>query len=399
MIVLKNATVIDGTGVQPITNATVIVNDGIIKAVGADVNVPAGADVVFDLKGKTVIPGLIDVHVHFGGTDVFDYPGISNRHDTYDFLKSRMDTLIWGVTTIRSTGDYAPDIFSFRDEVNSGQHISPRIIAAGKMIQARDGHPVYTVFGSNPAIIDGACVIVDDNTDLDKEIKGLVDAGADWIKAFISEVNKMDYPTRIPRIPPEKIRQIIETAHKYGKPCMIHVDNISHMREAVQAGADSIEHVFSVGATDIDIDDSLIELLIKSKTYVVPTVFSIKAHENPNGSMPLVYEKLIPQVNKLVSAGVNMGVGTDASIPFVPLGESLHDELSELVKCGMSPLDTIKAATFGNARLLRKENELGAVLPGYLADLVVVDGNPAEDITLTKNIRLVIANGRIVVQV
>jgi len=396
MIALKNATVIDGTGAQPIHNAKIIINGNKIEAVGADVAIPDGADVLFDLKGKTVLPGLIDAHVHFGGTDGFDYPGISSRHDSYDFLKNRMDSLKWGVTTIRSTGDFAPDIFDFRDEVNRGLHISPRIIAAGKMIQARGGHPVYTVFGSNPSIIDGACVVVDESTDLEKEVKALVDAGADWIKVFISEVNKMDYPTRIPRIPPEKIKQIVDLAHQFGKPCMIHVDSISHMREAVLAGADCIEHIFCVGATDIDIDDNLIESLVKSKTYVVPTVFSIRAHENPNGPMPLVYEKLIPQVNKLIKAGVNIGVGTDASIPFVPLGESMHEELAELVKCGMTPLEAIKAATLGNAKLLGKEKELGAVLPGYFADLLVVDGNPAGDISLTKNVSLVFANGRIV---
>ena len=396
MIALKNARLIDGIGAQPIENANVIINGSRIEAAGADAAVPDGADAIFDLKGKTVLPGLIDAHVHFGGTDGFDYPGISGRHDSYDFLKNRMDCLKWGVTAIRSTGDFAPDIFDFRDEVNRGQHISPRIVTAGRMIQARGGHPVYTVFGSNPSIIEGACLIVDETTDLAKEVKALADAGADWIKVFISEVNKMDYPAPVPRIPPEKVKQIVDLAHQFGKPCMVHVDSISHMREAAQAGADSIEHIFCVGATDIDIDDGLIEMLLQKKICVVPTVFSIRAHENPEGPMPLVYEKLLPQVNKLIKAGVSIGVGTDASIPFVPLGESMHEELSELVKCGMSPIDVIKAATRGNAKLLKKENEIGAIAPGYLADLLVVDGNPAEDITLTKNVTLVFANGRAV---
>ena len=396
MIALKNATLIDGIGAQPILNANVIIEGSKIVAAGAGTAVPEGADAVYDLKGKTVLPGLIDLHVHFGGTDGFDYPGICGRHDTYDFLKNRMDCLKWGVTAIRSTGDFAPDIFDFRDEVNRGQHISPRIVAAGRMIQARGGHPVYTVFGSNQAIIDNACVVVDDSTDLAREVKALADAGAEWIKVFISEVNKMDYPAPIPRIPPEKIRQIVELAHQSGKPCMVHVDSISHMREAAEFGADSIEHVFCVGATDIEIDDTLIEMLVKKNICVVPTVYSIRAHEAPDGPMPLVYEKLITQVNKLIKAGVYIGVGTDASIPFVPLGDSMHEEMSELVKCGMTPIDVIKAATQGNAKLLKKEKEIGAVKPGYLADLLVVDGNPAEDITLTKKISIVIANGRIV---
>ena len=396
MFVLKNATVINGTGAEPLSDATVIVRGSRIEVVGAGMKDLDGADIVIDLKGRFVLPGFIDAHVHFGGTERFDYPGIGNRHETYDYLKNRTEALRCGVTTVRSAGDYTPEIFQFRDEVNDGLHISPRIIASGRMIQARGGHPLDTVFGSNPMIAEGACVLVDESTDLDAQIKQLVDAGTDWIKAFISEVNKLDYPTPVPRIPNEKIRQIVDIAHKYGKPCMIHVDNTRHMREAAEAGADSIEHVFAVGATETEISDELIELLLKMKTYVVPTVYSIMAHENPEGNMPLVYEKLIVQVNKLIKAGVNIGVGTDSSIPFIPVGESLHEELAQLVKCGMKPIEAITAATGGNAKLLRRENEIGAILPGYFADLVVVDGDPTGDISRTKDIVFVIMNGRIV---
>jgi imidazolonepropionase-like amidohydrolase len=396
MLVLKNASVIDGLGTAPVKNAVIVVDGGRIESVGTDIRPPDGADVVMDLKGKYALPGLIDAHVHFGGTDRLDYPGIGDRHETYDFLPSRTKALKWGITTVRSAGDYTPEIFEFRDEAKRGQHISPRIVAAGKMIQARGGHPMDTVFGSNKKIADGAAILTGDTTDIDAEIKKLADAGTDWVKAVISEVNKMDYPAPVPRIPGEKIKQIVEISHKYGKPCMIHVDNTRHMREAAEAGADSIEHVFSVGATETDVDDGLIDMLLKKQIYVVPTIYSIKAHENPGGSMPLVYEKLIAQVKRLIGAGVKIGVGTDASIPFVPIGETLHEELSQLVLCGMTPMEAIIASTSGNAKLLRMEKEIGSILPGYRADLVIVDGDPAEDISKTKNIYTVIINGRIV---
>jgi imidazolonepropionase-like amidohydrolase len=302
-----------------------------------------------------------------------------------------------GITTVRSAGDYTPEIFDFRDEVNEGRHISPRIIAAGKMIQARGGHPMDTVFESNENITSGVAVMVDDDTDIVAEIKLLIDAGADWIKAFIAEVNKVDYKAPIPRLSPDKISLIVDTAHKYGRPCMIHVDNALHLREAVEAGADSIEHLFSVGATETEISDDLIDLLVRKQTYIVPTICSIYAHEDSNGSMPLVYEKLIQQVNKLIRLGVNIGVGTDSAIPFLPIGVSLHDELSHLVKCGMTPSQAISAATSGNAKLLRMEGEIGVISPGCCADLFAVDGDPTADISNAKNIRLVIMNGRIVV--
>jgi len=396
MLVLKNATVFSGSESQPIRGATVVIKGNRIDSAGAEAPVPDGADIVVDLKGKTLLPGFIDAHVHFGGADGFDYPGISNRHESYDFLKARFDALRWGITTIRSTGDYTPEIFGFRDEVNLGKHISPRIVAAGKMIQARGGHPMDTVFGSNENMTAGAAVMVDDSTDVELEVKQLAEAGADWIKAFIAVVNKVNYQVPIPRIPPEKIIKIVETAHKYGKPCMIHVDDALLLREAALAGADSIEHVFSVGAPDTDIGDDLIELLVKKQIYVVPTVHSIKTHEDPNGNMPLVYDKLVTQVGRLIRAGVKIGVGTDSAIPFVPIGESLHDELAQLVKCGMSPASAIAAVTSGNAKLIRKDGEIGSVTPGYLADLVAIDGDPLSDISQTKNIFLVISNGHIV---
>ena len=398
MIVLKNASIFGANTASSAKNATIVINGDRIESVGADTGIPDGADVVIDLKGKFVLPGLIDAHVHFGGTERFDRPGISDRHESYDFLESRTEALKWGVTTIRSAGDYTPEIFEFRDEAGKNQHISPRIKAAGKILQARGGHPMDTVFGSNKKMSDNAAVMIDDKTDLDAEIKKLAAAGADWIKAVISEINKVDYPKPIPRIPREKIGQIVEIAHKYGKPCMIHVDNVRHMREAAEAGADSIEHVLSIGATETDIDDDLIEMLIKKQIYVVPTVYSIKAHENPEGSMPLVYgnDKLIEQINRLIRAGVKIGVGTDASIPFVKIGESLHEELSQLVRCGMTPAEAIAAATSGNAKLLRMDDEIGSISPGYYADMVIVEEDPAGGVDRTKNICFTIMNGQII---
>jgi len=397
MIVLKNATIFRGAGTPPESGATIVVKGDRIESAGAYTGIPDGADIIIDLKGRFVLPGFIDAHVHFGGTEGFDRASVGDRFETYDYLNSRTEALKWGITAVRSAGDFTPGIFEFRDEAAPGHFVSPRIVAAGKMIQARGGHPLDTVFGGNEKIAAGAAVLVDDETDIDEEVRLLADAGADWIKTFISDINKLDYPASVPRIPPEKIKQIVNAAHKYGKPCMVHVDNVTQLREAAQAGADSIEHIVSTGATETEFDDDLIQFLVDKRTFVVPTVFSIFAHENPNGARPLVYEKLIQQVNKLVSAGVNIGVGTDASIPFVPIGVSLHEELAQLVKCGMTPAAAIAAATSGNARLLLCQDELGSISPGFFADLVVVDGDPTSDIGNTKNIRLVILNGRIVV--
>ena len=435
MIILKNATLLDGTGTPPLTGISVVIRGSRIEAViqgdmtvgaeryaenamldiepGLATDFAAGdtqqpdsvgshhasagdIETVIDMNGSFLMPGLIDAHVHFGGSDAFDRPGIGNLHETYDYLQARIEALKWGVTTVRSAGDYTPDIFEFRDMVKNDIYISPRIIAAGKMIQARNGHPIKTVFGDDQKIAKGATVQVDDNTDLALEVKNLIDAGADWIKAVISEVDKLDYPTPVPRIPPEKVSRIVTLAHEHGKPCMIHVDNISQLREALSAGADSIEHILAVGATDTEIDDDLINMLSNARTFIVPTLFSIKRHESPDSGLPLVYEKLKKLVGKLIASGIKIGVGTDSSIPFVSMGESVHNELFELTACGMSPLEAITAATSGNASLLSLGSCIGAIKPGYFADLIALGGDPLVNISNTKTIQLVIANGRIV---
>ncbi|MDR0817773.1 MAG: amidohydrolase family protein [Clostridiales Family XIII bacterium] len=399
---LKNAFLIDGTGAAPAGLTDIVLSDGKIKSVELSAsglaNTPDNdADTVFDLRGKTVLPGLIDAHTHFGGTDRLDYPGITDRHENYDYLNSRKDALKWGITTVRSAGDYVPDILDFRDEVDAGLHTSPKIIAAGRMFQAAGGHPLDTVFGHDPGIASGVIIAVGEDTDLEKEVAGLADAGSDWIKVFISEVNKMDYPAKVPRIPKEKIKRIAELAHKHDKPCMIHVDNLSQLREAAEAGADSIEHIFAVGATDTELPDDLLELLKDRGTYIVPTMYSIKAHEALDDTRPPVYEKLVAVVARMLEAGIKITAGCDSGIPFVPLGESIHCELEELVRAGMSPMAAILAATSQNAKMLRIDNDRGQILPGKAADLVILGANPLEDIANTRKIEIVILNGRIVI--
>ena len=135
MIILRNATIISGDGGAPAPGSVIMLNGGRIESVGAEADGYSanGADIVIDLKGRYVMPGFIDAHVHFGGADCLDYPGIGDRLETYDFLRSRVEALRWGVTTVRSAGDFTPDIFDFRDSVDFGAQNSPRIIAAGRM--------------------------------------------------------------------------------------------------------------------------------------------------------------------------------------------------------------------------------------------------------------------------
>ena len=392
MLAFVNAHLIDGTGAAPLRNATVVVNGARIEAVGAGAAPPDGA-VVVDLGGKTLLPAFSDAHVHFGGTELLTRPGLGGRDITYDYALNSRNCLERGVVSVRSAGDFMPDIVSYRDDAASAGLPSPRIVTAGRMFVAPGGHPHDTVFGGNEAIRENACVICDGSTDIDAEVKALADSGADWIKAFLSTMNKMNYPHPVPRLPNETLRKITEAAHKYGKPVMLHVEDPKDAEEAVDLGVDSIEHFIGVGVTRFDISDALLGKLRNSGVFVVPTMSSIKAHDFPD--VP-VYPHLAEAIKKLLDAGVKIGVGTDSAIPFVPLGESIHIEFELLASLGLKPLEVLRMATKGNSELLRAGDATGTIETGKLADIVVLEADPLDDIRNTRKIGLVMKEGRIV---
>lgn len=396
MLVLKNAVLIDGTGAPPQRDATVILKGKQIEAVGRGLPVPDGAQVV-DLEGMTLLPGFSDAHTHFGGSARLDRPGLTGRFGSYDYAEHREAALRWGVTAVRSAGDFTPEILEFRDEVNAGKIRSPRVIAAGRMVQADGGHPAFTVFFSDAAIVENACVILRADTDIEAEIAKLSDLGVDWIKIFVSDDNKMQYPCTVPRLSNEQLRRIVDAAHKHGKPVMAHVDDIGNLKDAVLCGADSVEHTINVATSDHEVTDEVLRLLTGRDVWVVPTMTATNLHEGSIPGAPPVYPALETAVGKMVRAGVKFGVGCDSGIPFIPFGECVHMEMELLVRAGMEPLAAVTAATGGNAKLFRKNDVFGTVEPGKAADLVVLGSSPLDDIRNTRDIRLVFRDGSVVI--
>jgi enamidase len=396
MLVLTRARLIDGTGAPPVENVDIIVDGGRICEVGRGLTIPAGAHIV-DLSGKTLIPGLIEAHTHVGGSAGLERPGCVGRFASYDYAEFRESMLRFGVTTVRSAGDFTPDIISVRDAVNEGALIGPRMLVCGKMIQAKGGHPLSTVYFDDPEVAKNACVVVDADTDIENEVKGLVDSGVDWIKAFLSDDNKMRYPSSVPRLSNEQLRRVADAAHKYGLPVMMHVDDIGDMRDAANAGADTIEHIISIATSDHEVTDEVLELLTSRDVWVVPTLVSTKSHDGAAENAPLVWPALLAAAKKLIGAGVKLGVGCDSGIPFVPFGEALHSEMELLVEAGLSPLEAITAATGGNAKMLRRYDSLGSIEPGKVADMVALGSDPLTDIKNTRDIKLVLRDGSIVV--
>ncbi|MBR3246225.1 MAG: amidohydrolase family protein [Parasporobacterium sp.] len=396
MIALKNATLIDGSGKEPVKGITILIEKGMIREVGSELAVSKDLDVI-DLKGKTVIPGLIDAHIHINGSSCLDRPGASHLIPSYNNVEMREGCLRWGVVAVRTCGQFTEETLAFREGVENGTiERSPRVCMSGPMFQAPGGHPCYTVFMSDPDVEQLACAIVNDDTEIEPIVQKSKEQGVDFTKVFYAHLNKMDYPNPVPRISKNKLEEIIDISHKYGFSVTVHVDSPAEMQDAVELGADCIEHMIGAGETENELSDDLVALTKKSGATVDPTMISIKRFDPLNDAAPSVWDAVKKAVKKCYDAGIPLAVGCDAGIPFVPFGEAVHDEMACLNEAGIPPLEVITMATSGNAKLLNMDGMIGTIEPGKEADLIVLAKDPLEDIRNSKTIELVFSKGRIV---
>ncbi len=380
------------------TNAIVIVQDHKILSVTTDASaIPAGAEVI-DLSRYTGLPGLIDVHTHMTYyTD--ETPGEPLRNQLLNrpaavevFLarKGALRTLEAGVTTVRDLGaDQYMDI-AMRDLINRGEMIGPRMFVCGYGLYITSSP--YKPGWNPPAggAADGVAEVL-------KVVRQQIAAGADVIKMYGSTGTDDDV-TGFETYNYEEMKAAVDTAHQFGKKIAIHSYGPDGARDAVRAGTDSLEH-----ATDMD--DATIQEMAKRGTFYVPTIDHNRYYVDNGdriGYAPGFKERLqafIPRnletARRAFKAGVKLAMGSDAV--YTMYGENTR-ELGWFVKAGMTPEQALQTATSNAAALLGKEKELGAVAPGYLADLVAVEGDPLSDINVTLNkVRWVMKGGEIVV--
>ncbi|MDR3331295.1 MAG: amidohydrolase family protein, partial [Synergistaceae bacterium] len=308
MLAFKNANLIDGSGRPPVGGAAILIDGDKFAAVGPSAEIPSDA-VIIDLRGKTVIPGLSDAHIHIGGSSGLDRPGMSGRKESYDFVEMRENCLRWGVLTVRTCGQFMDEALAFRDEVKAGTAAaSPRVLVSSAMYQAPQGHPCYTVFGSEPKIEQNACVIVTDDLDIEASVQASAEAGVDFIKTFYAHLNKMNYPHPVPRLSCEALRRIVDAAHSNGLKVAAHVDSPPELADALKCGVDFIEHLIGVGETETELTAALVEQARAAGTIIVPTMISILRFD-PLGSAKPVWEPLKKAVKQLYDGGVRLAVG------------------------------------------------------------------------------------------
>jgi len=397
MLALKNATLINGKSKKPVKNATIVVDGNRIIDAGERVSYPQSAQVI-DLKGYTVLPGLIDLHVHAGGI-VKLVPGEPNFVDmkaSDDYKDAREYSIANGVTTLRSCGDFFPDTVIVRDKVAAGKLTGPRFFVTGMQFTAPGGHPAYTIMGGDKYVLDHSVRLVDDPVKARAEVRMLVDGGVDFIKSQLSSIDAWNYPRKVPKLSLKVLEAIIDEAHKHNKRTIVHSESPQDAFEAVKRGADSVEHFLVNSADSAAIPDGLIEMMIKQGTHVVPTMFITKYYAAHSPGLKM-YDELKAAIGRLYKAGVNVTTGTDAGAPDIQFGEATHLDMECMVDSGMSTMDTIIATTGKAAENLGKQNELGTIEKGKLADIIAIAGDPLADINNIRNIKLVIKDGKILV--
>jgi imidazolonepropionase-like amidohydrolase len=390
---LRFGHVIDGHG--HVLNDAVIVVDG-EKIVSVGKEIPKDA-LVMDLRNYTAIPGMIDAHTHM--TYIWDRkPGtrpwaqLGTLHDAvtvYLAQENARKTLETGVTTVRDLGSFNYLDVAMRDLINRGAMTGPRMFVAGYGLHVTGS---ATKQGRVPDAAEANGV-----AEVMKVAREQIAGGADVIKMYGSTGSDQDV-TGFQTFSLEEMKAACDVAHRAGKKIAIHSYGPEGARDAIRAGADSVEH-----ATDMD--DATIAELAKSPAYYVPTIDHNRyyaEHHDEYGYDQKVIDALndyirrnFETLKRAVKAHAKIAMGSDAV--FTGFGENTR-ELAWFVKAGMSPTEALDTATKNGAALLGMEKELGAIAPGYYADIVAVDGDPVADIDVViHGVRWVMKGGKVVV--
>lgn len=388
---------IDGTG-KVLTNPAVVIQDGKIVAVTNKAGVPKDASVI-DLGNATLLPGLIDLHVH-PNLGVRDYQVYhmkeSSAGKALSGLKAVQDLLQAGWTTLRVAGDgdvgYAN--FEIRDAINQGLFTGPRIFGAGHYLSVTGGGGDINFMSYEQKVIaDG--LIVDGPAEVQKAVRQEIKYGSDWIKLLVTGafMSAGDNPNNV-HFSLEELNAAVAEAARRDVPVMAHAHAAEGIKLAVKAGARTIEH----GSF---IDEEAMDLMIKHGTYLIPTLSIHAFHENTDDPSQQKASELNKKIGEAmyrgfqlaVKKGVKFGMGTD----FVGWPATYSaSEFIQYQKIGFTPMQAIQCATRVNAEILRRENEIGTVEVGKFADIIAVKGDPLKDLTELQRVKFVMIGGKVV---
>jgi len=430
-VLIRDARLFLGDG-NVIEQGAVLVKDGKIAEVftGSAPDPKALKAETIDAAGKTLMPGLIDVHVHLGNPG-----GFYDKAEDYEmpdkaFPRELAAYLYSGVTSVKSVGDVLDAVLKARDEGNSGEKLGAELFAVGPLFTAPGGHG--TEYSKNlPEMargnFDAQFLRLPKTAD---EAKRMVDELAkrhvDGIKTVL-EAGSPAYP--FVRMDPALVKAIVEEAHKFKLPVVCHTGNARDAEDAVNAGVDGIEHgsmtdaipeavLLKMKQAGITFDPTLdvvdaFKMLGEGKSDMLDRTLvqqvapkkllesTKKFLQSPGGEKmraglakyPVSMEICEQNLLAAMRAGVTLVTGTDSGNPTLFHGPAIHHELQLWIEAAIPPAVALQAATYNNAQLLRAADRMGLLKKGYEANLLLVDGNPLKDISVTERISMVMFKG------
>lgn len=403
---IKNGLLIDGNGGEPMEQGAVVIDGNRIVFVGDAADFDGTVDETIDVDGATIAPGFIDTHVHL----MMEYSSVQNRLETpfsymfYQAINYMRNTLNAGITSVR---DALGTDLGVKKAVEEGIVEGPRMQLSINALTITGGHgDGYTTSGQTVELLQAnypgmPAGKADGVEEVRKKTREMLRAGAEVIKVHATGgvLSATDHP-EFTQFSLEELQVIVEeAAFRKGVKVMAHAQGAEGIKQAVKAGIHSIEH-------GIFLDDEAIEMMKEHGTYLVPTLLApvavlelAKETGMPDSAVQKARDAIEAHkksFTKAYKAGVKIAMGTDAGV--MPHGTNLR-ELALMTEGGMTPMEAIVATTKTAAECLGWENELGTLEKGKLADLVVIKGNPLDDIASLSNaetIQLVIKDGKIV---
>jgi len=400
---IQCGSLIDGMSGKAQSEMTIVVDGKMIADIQKGYTNGASGDKVIDLKNKTVMPGLIDCHVHLESqgskNSIAEGFILTDADIAYQAQVYAKRTLMAGFTTVRDLGGSGVNI-SLRKAVARGLVDGPRIITAGRSISASGGHMDNSVgfrddaFNHKMGPDDG---VADGRDELIKAVRLQIKRGSDVIKiASTGGVLDLSENGSGAEFSIEEVKAVVETAKDYGLRVACHAHGAEGIKRAILGGVNSIEHGTFMNDEDID-------LAKKYGTYLVPTIIAGKSVADSakiSGYFPPVIARKAVEVGtqiqknfgKAYKSGVKIAFGTDAGV--FAHGKN-YMEFQYMVEAGMPPMEAIKAATVNAADLLGISNQTGSIAKGKFADIVAVNGDPLADIKTMKNMAFIMKEGKI----
>ncbi|MEL6811588.1 MAG: amidohydrolase family protein [Bacteroidota bacterium] len=402
-IYLHCGKLIDTKNGKVLSDKTVVISASKIVSIENGYQDPKNSETeVIDLKDQTVMPGLMDMHVHLEGeTNPNRYlERFTQNEADVAFKASEIAnrTLMAGFTTVRDLGGSGVNV-SLRNAINKGTIPGPRIFTAEKAIGTTGGHADPTngykkELMGDPGPAEG---VINSPADARKAVRQRYKNGADCIKITatggVLSVSKNGHN---PQFTQEELNEIVATAREYGMSVAAHAHGIEGMKRAIRAGVLTIEH----GSL---MDKETADLMKQYNTYLVPTL-SAGRYVAKKAEIPGYYPDIILPKIKMIDAelrktfamvqkeGVNIAFGTDAGV--FPHGENAK-EFGYMVETGWSPMFAIQSATITTAKLLDMEDELGQIRAGFIADIVAVNEDPTQNIHTMENVVFVMKEGKV----